>query len=222
MVALLAAAIVVVSVLTAGLGWLLYGLLRQNGRILARLEALEARQADESPVRPSDRVFADRSLAASRINRDGLKPGVVAPAFSLPTVDGRTVALGDYIGRRVLLVFSDPECGPCMELLPRLDAAARVSDVPVLVISRGGVDANRRKLVDARSTLTVALQAQWEISRLYAKFSTPIAYLVDEQGRIASDVAAGATAILSLLSVSSPDSRLATLPGQVPGSRLTH
>jgi peroxiredoxin len=225
MVALVAAAFVVLSVLAAGLCWLVYGLLRQNGRILVRLEALEAPDAPEADgfaARGQGRVFADRSLAGSHLNRDGLKAGVVAPGFSLPTVHGRTVALADYMGRRVLLVFSDPECGPCTELLPRLDAAARVSDVPVLVISRGGVDANRRKLLEARSTLTVALQANWEISRLYAKFSTPIAYLVDEQGRIASDVAAGPTAILSLLSVSSPDSRLATLPGHVPGSRLTH
>jgi peroxiredoxin len=221
MVALLTAAIAVLSVLAAGLCWVVYGLLRQNGRILARLEALEEPEA-EVPARRQGRVFADRSLSASRINRDGLQPGVAAPAFSLPTVDGRTIALADYAGRRVLLVFSDPECGPCMELLPRLDAAARSTDVPVLVISRGTAEANRRKLADARSTLTVALQAHWEISRLYAKFSTPIAYLVDEQGRIASEVAAGATAILSLLSVSSPDPRLAALPGQVPGSRLTH
>jgi len=221
MVALLAAAVAVLSVLTAGLCWVVSGLLRQNGRILARLEALDAPDA-EPPARRPGRVFADRSLAASRLNRDGLPPGVAAPAFSLPTVDGRTVALADYAGRRLLLVFSDPECGPCMELLPRLDAAARATDVPVLVISRGSADANRRKLADARATLTVALQAHWEISRLYAKFSTPIAYLVDEQGRIASEVAAGATAILSLLSVSSPDPRLAVLPGQVPGSRLTH
>jgi peroxiredoxin len=221
MVAFLAASVVVVSVLMAGLSWLVYGLLRQNGRVLTRLEALEEAAVDGA-WRPQERIFADRSLAASHINRDGLRPGVVAPAFSLPTVDGRTTALADYAGSRVLLVFSDPECAPCMELLPRLDAAARVSDVPVLVISRGGVDANRRKLLEARATLTVALQAHWEISRLYARFSTPIAYLVDEQGRIASEVAAGATAILSLLSVSSPDSRLATLPGQVPGSRLTH
>jgi peroxiredoxin len=222
MVALLAAAVVVLSVLTAGLCWLVYGLLRQNGRILVRLEALEAPAADASHAERQERVFADRSLSNSRLNRDGLKPGAAAPTFSLPTVDGRTVSLADYSGRRVLLVFSDPECGPCMELLPRLDAAARLSDVPVLVISRGGIDANRRKLAEARSTLTVALQAHWEISRLYATFSTPIAYLVDEQGRIASEVAAGGMAILSLLSVSSPDSRLTTLPGQVPGSRLTH
>jgi len=221
MVELLAAAVAVLSVVTAGLCWLVYGLLRQNGRILTRLEALEPPDAD-GPPRRQRHAFADRALSASRINRDGLQPGVVAPAFSLPTVDGQTVALSDYVGRRVLLVFSDPECAPCLELLPRLDAAARAGDVPVLVISRGDVDTNRRKLAAARATLTVALQAHWEISHLYAKFSTPIAYLVDEQGRIASEVAVGATAILSLLSVSSPDSRLATLPGQVPSSRLTH
>jgi len=221
MVAFLAAAVVVLSALVAGLCWLVYGLLRQNGRVLARLEALEGETGDRASA-PPRRVFADRSLAGSRINRDGLRPGVAAPAFRLPTVDGRTVALADYAGRRVLLVFSDTECAPCMELLPRLDAAARVSSVAVLVISRGSVDANRRKLADARASLTVALQAHWEISRLYAKFSTPIAYLVDEQGRIASEVASGGTAILSLLSVSGPDSRLTTLPGQVPGSRLTH
>jgi len=49
-------------------------------------------------------------------------------------------------------------------------------------------------------TLRVALQRQWEISRLYAKFATPIGYLIDPQGRIADTVAAGAAAILALLS----------------------
>jgi peroxiredoxin len=221
MVAWLAAIVVVVSVVVVGLCWLVFELLRQNGRILARLEALDGAAADSAPRR-AGRVFADRSLATSRLNRDGLRPGDVAPSFSLPTVDGGNVALADYAGRRVLLVFSDPECWPCMELLPRLDAAARVTEVPVLVISRGSVDANRRKLAEARSRLTVALQTHWEISRLYARFATPIAYLVDEQGRIASEVAVGGAAILSLVSVSGPDSRLATLPGQAPGSRLTH
>ena len=43
------------------------------------------------------------------------------------------------------------------------------------------------------------LQQQWEISRKYAMFATPIAYLIDEQGVIARDVAVGTDAILSLL-----------------------
>jgi peroxiredoxin len=223
MMPLLVAAVILLAVLLAGACWMIYGLLRQNGRILVRLEtveaAIEALAADRSP----GRVFADRSLAKSRLNRAGLTAGTVAPAFTLPTVDGREVSLADYAGRRLLLVFSDPSCGPCTELLPRLAAAARQSDVAVLVVSRGGVDANRRTLAECGVTLPVALQAHWEISRLYGKFATPIAYLIDEHGRIASDVAAGASPILSLLTAAAaPELRPSHLPGHGPGSRLTH
>jgi hypothetical protein len=45
----------------------------------------------------------------------------------------------------------------------------------------------------------VALQQQWEISRLYAMFATPVAYLIDEAGVIVTDVAVGTDAILGLL-----------------------
>jgi peroxiredoxin len=204
MIALLAAAVVVEAVVLAGVVWVSYHLLRQNGRVLARLEALEA-------------PGAEPSLAHSKIKRDGLQPGTPAPAFRLPTLGGGEVELSDYVGRALLLVFSDPACAPCMALLSRLDAAARVSTTPVLVVSRGSVEANRRKLQETGASLTVALQSHWEISRLYAKFSTPVAYLIDEEGRIASTAACGGPAILSLLGGSEP--RLASLP---MGSRLAH
>ena len=47
-------------------------------------------------------------------------------------------------------------------------------------------------------TFPVVLQEQWKLSREYAKFATPIAYLIDEEGRIAADIALGADAILAL------------------------
>jgi hypothetical protein len=40
---------------------------------------------------------------------------------------------------------------------------------------------------------------QWEISRRYAMFATPIAYLIDEAGIIARDVAVGVEPILALM-----------------------
>src|SRR3954468_15832847 len=167
----------------AGIGWLLHALLRQNGRLLLRMEALEAEIDRLSPGREPGRAVADPSLATSRINRAGLAAGTVAPAFRLPLLNGGQVSLADYAGRRLLLVFSDPSCGPCTALLPRLELAARHAGLAVLVISRGGVDANRRKVEETGVTLPIALQAQWEISRLYGKFSTPMAYLIDERGR---------------------------------------
>src|SRR5206468_1306839 len=61
-----------------------------------------------------------RPLSTSRLLRDGLPAGTPAPAFRLPRLDGGAVSLADFSGRRLLLVFSDPECGPCSALAPEL------------------------------------------------------------------------------------------------------
>lgn len=213
-------ALLLLAVLVAS--WMLYGLLRQNGRMLVRIDSVEAALEALPSELASRRVFADRSLASSRIQRSGLEPGTIAPAFRLPTLEGRDIALADFAGRRLLLVFSDPSCGPCTTLLPLLEETARRSGLAVLVVSRGGVDANRRKLAECGVTLPVALQAHWEISRLYAKFSTPMAYLIDEQGRIASGVASGAAPILALVSKGESELRLAHMAVRNPGSHLAH
>jgi peroxiredoxin len=170
------------SALLVAVCWALYAVIRQNGRVLLRLEALEA----------------ERPLARSRLKRDGLAAGTRAPEFHLPTVDGGQAELADYAGRWLLLVFSDPECAPCTALLPRLASAARDAQLDLLLVGRGDAEANRRKLAEAGVDVRVALQSQWEISRLYAMFATPVGYLIDPHGRIAEPVAAGATAILGL------------------------
>src|SRR5262249_3125400 len=61
-----------------------------------------------------------RDLSHSRIERNGLTPGTPAPPFRLPALDGREIGLDDFRGKPLLLVFSDPHCGPCDVLMPRL------------------------------------------------------------------------------------------------------
>ena len=65
--------------------------------------------------------FGNPSLARSSIKRDGLKAGTAAPSFRLPRLDGGELSLEELRGKRVLLVFSDPDCGPCNALAPRLE-----------------------------------------------------------------------------------------------------
>ena len=48
-------------------------------------------------------------------------------------------------------------------------------------------------------TFAVALQQGWAISRRYAIFGTPAAYLIDQEGVITRDVEVGAEPILKLL-----------------------
>ena len=142
-----------------------------------------------------------RSLADSKIPRNGLAAGTPAPGFTLPRLDGGELSLEAYRGRPVLLVISDPHCGPCDQLAPQLERQhRRGAAVPVLIVSRGEEAANRAKVSEHGLTFPVALQRQWEISRQYGMFATPIAYLIDAKGVIAAEVAVGVEPILALLS----------------------
>lgn len=143
----------------------------------------------------------NKPLSESHLNRNGLQPGTPAPPFTLPRLDGKNVSLADYRGQPLLLVFSDPGCGPCMELAPQLeDIHRRQSELKVLVVSRGEVAANEAKAREHHLSYPVVLQRHWEISKDYGMFGTPIAYLIDAQGRIAAPPASGAQAIVMLAS----------------------
>jgi peroxiredoxin len=173
----------------------------------------------EGPERASR--FGDRSLAGSKIKRDGLKAGTLAPEFRLPRLDGQgELALSELRGRQILLVFSSPGCGPCEKLAPELERFHReqpkkqVSPSPrpsppgegeltpaveVVMVSKGEPKENRAKVKEHNLTFPIVLQQQWEISRRYAMFGTPIAYLIDEQGIIIQDVAVGVEPIRELM-----------------------
>jgi peroxiredoxin len=142
----------------------------------------------------------DSSLARSRLNRSGLKAGTAAPEFTLPRVDGGETSLADFRGRHVLLVFSDPNCGPCDELAPRLqELHLQRPDLEVVVISRRDAQATRAKAAALGLTFPIVMQQQWEISKQYGMFATPIGYLIDAQGVLLRDVAVGMEPILALI-----------------------
>jgi peroxiredoxin len=174
------------------------------------LKLAATRSPDQHGARPSPNGSAhggkgDPSLARSRLNRDGLKTGAPAPDFQLLRIDGGELALSDFRGERVLLVFSDPECGPCMELASRLqELHVQRSDLQVLVVSRRDADANRAKAAKMGLSFPIVLQRQWEISLKYGMFATPVGYLIDEQGTIVRDVAVGVVPILALADEPAP------------------
>src|SRR3989442_9175429 len=93
-------------------GWLAWQLLRQNGRLLLRLEDLEKR-LDEAefgePEAPS-----------------GLALGSLAPEFELPDLAGETKTLAQFRGQPLLLIFFNPACSYCRELAPKLASFTRI------------------------------------------------------------------------------------------------
>jgi peroxiredoxin len=155
----------------------------------------------EAAAAPAITSLRVKDTSESNIARDGLPAGTEAPNFVLPDLDGNVHALVDYRGKRVLLVFSDVECGPCEAMSPDLVKLAEkgAPKLQVLMVSRGNEEGNRRKAEAFGYPFPVMLQKSWEISKLYGMFATPIAYLIDENGVIEKDVAAGAEPILNLI-----------------------
>jgi hypothetical protein len=81
---------------------------------------------------------SNKALEDCRINRDGLTAGTPAPNFRLPAVNARELSLDDYRGGRILLVFSNPDCEPCSQLLPELERLHRSSqDLQIHMVSEG-------------------------------------------------------------------------------------
>jgi peroxiredoxin len=132
----------------------------------------------------------------------GLAAGTRAPAFTLPALAGGERSLSDFRGRKLLLVFSDPKCGPCDALAPTLEALHQRhsgNGLEVIMVSRGEKEENAVKAGQLGLSLPILLQNNWEISQRYAMFATPVGYLIDEAGVIARDVAIGSDAIMQLL-----------------------
>jgi peroxiredoxin len=187
-------------------------LVDEEGRIASDLAVgasalLSLAQAAPDPALAAQKLIgkATRPLSESQIERDGLPAGTPAPSFRLPRVTGGELSLEELRGRPVLLVFSDPECGPCDELAPRLEQIHREqTGLQVLMVSRGSAEENAPKAAEHGLTFPVLLQRKWEISRLYGMFGTPIGYLIDENGVIARDVAVGVNPIEALANGTPP------------------
>jgi thiol-disulfide isomerase/thioredoxin len=129
------------------------------------------------------------------------KIGVPAPDFSLPDLSGKMVALSDYQGSQTLLLFWRPSCGFCQRMLEDLKVweAHRPTGAPkLLVVSTDSVESNQA--MGMRSPVLLE-QGNMSVGRLFGATGTPMAVLVDEAGKIASELAAGAPAVLALAGV---------------------
>ncbi|MGI8854970.1 MAG: MauE/DoxX family redox-associated membrane protein [Thermomicrobiales bacterium] len=170
-------------------GWLLLHLLEQHGRLLIRLDEMEARG-----------VIGGVAPAAPVVSTVGLPVGTPAPTFALAGLYGETLTLDALraSGKPTLLLFTDPNCGPCNALLPTIGRWQREMTATLALISRGAPEANRAKSTEHGLT-HVLLQRDREVAESYQSTATPSAVLVQPDGTVGSPIAIGADAITQLV-----------------------
>jgi peroxiredoxin len=125
------------------------------------------------------------------------KVGEPAPPVQLPDLDGQTVDLADFRGQETLVVFWNPGCGFCQQMLDDLkdwEANPPEGAPKLLFVSAGTQEANREMGLES----PVVLDQSFSVGSAFGASGTPIAVLVDEEGNIASELAVGAPAVLAL------------------------
>lgn len=183
----LSTGVIVLGLFGAG-GWVLLNLLRQQGRLLLRLEALDAKLGSGGAVPAQPAMQAP----------PGLPVGTRAPAFSLSDLEGKTHTLDSLLalGKPTLLIFSDPGCGPCTALMPDIAhwQAEYANSVTVVPVSRGDIKSNKEKTKEF-GVKTILLQKDREVVQAYQCAGTPGAVVIRPDGTVGSPVAPGAEAI---------------------------
>jgi peroxiredoxin/thiol-disulfide isomerase/thioredoxin/uncharacterized membrane protein YphA (DoxX/SURF4 family) len=178
-----------------GGGALILRLLRRNGELLLRVDELENVLTSSGLIVPEPETPAATA---------GLPVGTPAPGFELPSLDGERVslrALRDGTQDELLLVFSDPACGPCSALMPQVAAwqSERPGGLRTILISRGAAEANRAHAAEHGLT-AVLLQTDREVSERFSVSATPSGVVLAADGTVASAVHSGEDQIRALVS----------------------
>jgi thiol-disulfide isomerase/thioredoxin len=144
-----------------------------------------------------DEIEALADVVVAHEADEGLPVGAEAPLLELPTLDGETISLDALRGRETLLLFWNPDCGYCRSMHDDVLAweASTNGHGPRLVVVSSGDEENTRA---DRFRSAVVLDREFAAGAAFGANGTPMAVLLDSEGRIASPVVAGANAVLEL------------------------
>ncbi len=136
----------------------------------------------------AERLRPEAELESARKNR----PGNVATDFAYIDRKGRQRTLHTTPGQRMLLIFYDPECGHCSEILAQvgestvLDDCIAQGELAVLAVYTEG---KRRLWDDTKASMpqqwTVGYDTDSIVEReLYSVPAMPVMYLLDSDKRV--------------------------------------
>lgn len=127
-------------------------------------------------------------LLAAPAHAADVRPGDLAPAFTLPDWRGRRVSLADHRGRVVCIDVWASWCRPCRAALPGLDAIARRHRDAGLTVLAVNVDRSRaaaeRFLAERlpAPTLTLLHDPEGTMPARYGAAGMPVLWIVDRDG----------------------------------------
>ncbi len=174
-----AGAVIVLLLLAASLS-LNVGLLRQHGRMLRRLDAVEQRLGLAAETEP-----------------ESLAVGAAVPDVTVTDAAGSALAVSTLLepGFPLVLVFTSPGCRPCSVLIPEVARwqAKHADELRLVLVVAAGPEQVRATAQEHGITLALA-DPERRLAGAFGVAATPTAVLVDTSGRLAAPLARGSAA----------------------------
>lgn len=180
-------AVAAVLLLALGTGvWLVIQMVEQQARLANKLDSLSGRitafaVSDEQP-QPTATV------------------GGLAPRFTLPLAAGGRTTLAELLApaKPLMLIFTNPRCGPCYELLPDLAAwEQRYGERMSFALISAGTPETNLAMTAGYDVGGVALQRDDELISAYGITQMPAAILIRPDGIVATEQSYGAHGVRS-------------------------
>jgi cytochrome c biogenesis protein CcmG/thiol:disulfide interchange protein DsbE len=111
-----------------------------------------------------------------------------APAFTLSTVDNKSVTLADLKGKVVYVDFWATWCPPCRKSFPWMNETYQRYHDKGLEVVAINLDKEpglvRKFLAEVPAKFTIALDPQGKTAETYKLLGMPTSYLIDRRGRL--------------------------------------
>jgi peroxiredoxin len=120
-------------------------------------------------------------------NRVQVKPGLPAPKFTFPGLDGKMVSLDDYKGKVVLLNIWATWCPPCRDEMPSMERMYQVLKGEDFVLIAISIDASGAKVVapfvrEYKLSFPVLLDTNGKSQTLFETTGIPESFIIDKEG----------------------------------------
>ncbi len=143
--------------------------------------------AHQRPAGPEMAAVRHPAPAAFRAQATPPKQtGRQAPDFSLKDLEGKTVSLSQYRGKKVVILdFWATWCGPCRMVMPQVESYAAKHPQDVALLSINQKEDRERVASFVRNhgmPAHVLMDMEGEVSEAYRVYGLPTLFIIDKQG----------------------------------------
>ncbi|MCR8844973.1 redoxin domain-containing protein [Paenibacillus sp. SC116] len=165
--------IFIISILLSLVSWGIYDTIKKN----------DAKQESLANTEQANNKLDESSLEV------GINQGNLAPDFELKTLEGNSVKLSDFRGKKVILNMWATWCPPCKVEMPDMQNIYdkyKDENVTILAVnmtqSEKNVDSIPMFLDEMGITFPVVLDPKSEVALIYQSYMLPTSYVIDSNG----------------------------------------